>query len=175
MPWTPLRLTGLSRRAINVLARCQVHAVGELLALPPAQVRAIHAIGTKTASDIIAFQEALLGRGVAAATVAPTRAEPPLVPDLSPIRQSRYRSSHSATVALRSALAQADLPTVGVAALTRTELLEIPGSAVRSWRTSSRRCTSSARTVPAATTVRTLSIGCGILQRDRSAMPSALP
>jgi hypothetical protein len=28
-------LTGLSSRAINALARCQVHTVGELLALPP--------------------------------------------------------------------------------------------------------------------------------------------
>ena len=123
---TPLRLTGLSRRAINTLARCQVHTVGELLALPPAQVRAIHAIGTKTANDIIAFQEALLGRGVAAATATPTRAEPPLVPDLcdSPEPVQKLPLSD----ALRSALAQADLPTVGaVAALTRTELLQLPG------------------------------------------------
>ena len=123
---TPLRLTGLSRRAINALARCQVHTVGELLALPPAQVRAIHAIGTKTANDIITFQEALLGRGVAAATAAPTRAEPPLVPDLcdSPEPVQKLPLSD----ALRSALAQANLPTVGaVAALTRAALLEIPG------------------------------------------------
>src|SRR5262249_50711465 len=61
---TSLRQTGLSRRAINALARCQVHTVGELLALPPAHVRAIHAIGTKAAADAIAFQEALLGRGI---------------------------------------------------------------------------------------------------------------
>ena len=123
---TPLRLTGLSRRAINALARCQVHTVGELLALPPAQVRAIHAIGTKTANDIVAFQEALLGRGVAAATAAPSRAEPPLVPDLcdSPEPVQKLPLGE----ALRSALAQADLPTVGaVAALTRSELLQLPG------------------------------------------------
>lgn len=123
---TPLRLTGLSRRAINALARCQVHTVGELLALPPTQVRAIHAIGTKTANDIIAFQEALLGRGVAAGTAAPARTEPPLVPDLcdSPEPVQKLPLSE----ALRSALAQADLPTVGaVAALTRTELLQLPG------------------------------------------------
>ncbi|MBK8015061.1 MAG: protein kinase [Deltaproteobacteria bacterium] len=123
---TPLRLTGLSRRAINTLARCQVHTVGELLALPPAQVRAIHAIGTKTASDIVAFQEAMLGRGVAAATAVATRAEPPLVPDLcdSPEPVQKLPLGE----ALRSALAQADLPTVGaVAALTRPELLQLPG------------------------------------------------
>jgi serine/threonine protein kinase len=122
---TPLRLTGLSRRAINVLARCQVHTVGELLALPPTQVRAIHAIGTKTADDIIAFQEVLLGRGVTAVT-APTRTEPPLVPDLcdSPEPVQKLPLGE----ALRSALAQAGLPTIGaVAALTRTELLELPG------------------------------------------------
>jgi serine/threonine protein kinase len=123
---TPLRLTALSRRAIKALARCQVHYVGELLALPSAQVRAIHAIGTKTANDIVAFQEALLGQGVAAATGVPTRAEPPLVPDLcdSPEPVQKLPLSD----ALRSALAQADLPTVGaVAALTHTELLQIPG------------------------------------------------
>ena len=123
---TPLRLTGLSRRAINALARCQVHTVGELLALPPAQVRAIHAIGTKTANDIIAFQEALLGRGVAAATAAPTRADPPLVPDLM-----RLAGAGAEAAAWRSAahcLRQAGLPTVGaVASLTRTELLGLPG------------------------------------------------
>lgn len=123
---TPLRLTGLSRRAMNVLARSQVHTVGELLALPPPQVRAIHAIGTKTANDIIAFQEALLGRGVVAATAIPTRAEPPLVPDLcdSPEPVQKLPLGE----ALRSALAQAGLPTIGaVAALTRTELLQLPG------------------------------------------------
>ncbi|MEO7889575.1 MAG: protein kinase [Vicinamibacterales bacterium] len=123
---TPLRLTGLSRRAMNVLARSQVHTVGELLALPPPQVRAIHAIGTKTANDIIAFQEALLGRGVAAATAVPTRGEPPLVPDLcdSPEPVQKLPLGE----ALRSALAQAGLPTIGaVAALTRTELLQLPG------------------------------------------------
>lgn len=123
---TPLRLTGLSRRAMNVLARSQVHTVGELLALPPPQVRAIHAIGTKTANDIIGFQEALLGRGVAAATAIPTRTEPPLVPDLcdSPEPVQKLPLGE----ALRSALAQAGLPTIGaVAALTRTELLQLPG------------------------------------------------
>lgn len=123
---TPLRLTGLSRRAMNVLARSQVHTVGELVALPPAQVRAIHAIGTKTANDIIAFQEALLGRGVAAASAVPTRAEPSLVPDLcdSPEPVQKLPVGE----ALRSALAQAGLPTIGaVAALTRTELLQLPG------------------------------------------------
>jgi len=123
---TPLRLTGLPRRAINLLARCQVHTVGELLALPPTQVRAIHAIGTKTADDIIAFQEEMLGRGVAAATAAPMRAEPPLVPDLcdSPEPVQKLPLGE----ALRSALAQTGLPTIGaVAALTRSELLELPG------------------------------------------------
>jgi serine/threonine protein kinase len=123
---TPLRLTGLSRRAINTLARCQVHTVGELLALPAGQVRAIHAIGTKTANDIIAFQETLLGRGIAAASTSTAAIEPPLVPDLgnSPEPVQKLPLSE----ALRSALVRAELPTVGaVASLTRSELLQIPG------------------------------------------------
>src|SRR5262249_51735244 len=78
---TPLRLTGLSRRAINSLARCQVHTVGELLALPATQIRALHAIGTKTSNDIIAFQEAFLARGIAASTSV-VSAEPPLLAEL---------------------------------------------------------------------------------------------
>jgi serine/threonine protein kinase len=122
---TPLRLTGLSRRAINTLARCQVHTIGELLTLPAAQVRSVHAIGTKTANDIVAFQEVLVARGLAAA-VKPTSIEPPLVPDLcnSPEPVQKLPLSE----ALRSALAHADLPTVGaVASLTRSELLELPG------------------------------------------------
>ena len=75
----PSRLTGLSRRAINALARCQVHTVGELLALSAAQVRAIHAIGTKTADDIIAFQETLARPRHAADHHSSPRADPPLV------------------------------------------------------------------------------------------------
>lgn len=123
---TPLRLTGLSRRAIKALARCQVHTVGEVLALAPGQVRAIHAIGTKTASDIIAFQETLLGRGIAASAAVTVRAEPPLVPDLCDSPEPVQKLSLGE--ALRTALAQSNLPTIGaVASLTRTELLELPG------------------------------------------------
>ncbi|WP_437898219.1 protein kinase domain-containing protein [Sorangium sp. So ce124] len=123
---TPLRITGLSRRAINALARSRVHTVGELLALPAAQVRAIHSIGTKTANDIIAFQETLLERGLSASAASTAAVEPPLVPDLwdSPEPVQKLPLSD----ALRSALAQADLPTVGaVASLTRSELLGLPG------------------------------------------------
>ena len=123
---TPLRLAGLSRRAINALARCQVQTVGELLALPAPQVRAIHAIGTKTANDIIAFQETLLSRGLAAAATSTAAIEPTLVPDLcdSPEPVQKLPLGE----ALRSALAQADLPTVGaVASLKRSELLGLPG------------------------------------------------
>jgi serine/threonine protein kinase len=123
---TPLRITGLSRRAINALARCQVQTVGDLLALPAAQVRAIHAIGTKTANDIIAFQETLLSRGLSASFTSTAAIEPPLVPDLcdSPEPVQKLPLSE----ALRTALAQADLPTVGaVASLTRSELLGLPG------------------------------------------------
>lgn len=123
---TPLRMTGLPRRAINALARCQVHTVSELLALPPVQVRAIHSIGTKAANDIIAFQDTLLARGVAATGTSAAAAEPPLVHELcdSPEPVQKLPLSE----ALRSALAQAGLPTVGaVASLTRSELLDLPG------------------------------------------------
>jgi len=123
---TPLRLAGLSRRAVNALARCQVHTVGELLALSPTQVRAIHAIGTKTASDIIAFQETLLGRGLAGTSPAPMRAEPALVPELADSPEPVQKLPLPG--ALRTALEQANLPTVGaVASLTRTELLAVAG------------------------------------------------
>jgi serine/threonine protein kinase len=123
---TPLRLAGLSRRAINALARCQVQMVGELLSLPAAQVRAVHAIGTKTANDIIAFQETLRARGLSGATTSTVAVEPRLLPGLcdSPEPVQKLPLSE----ALRSALAQADLPTVGaVASLTRSELLGLPG------------------------------------------------
>jgi serine/threonine protein kinase len=123
---TPLRLTGLPRRAINALTRCQVHTVGELLAVPVTQIRALHAIGTKTANDIVAFQEELGGRGIALKEPSTASAEPPLVGDLcdSPEPVQKLPLSE----ALRSALAQAGLPTVGaVASLTRTELLQLPG------------------------------------------------
>ena len=112
---------------MNALARCQVHTVGELLALPPAQVRAIHAIGTKTAADAIAFQETLLGRGVhRLPRPPPVRNDPPLVPDLMDSPEPVQKLA--LPPALRSALEQAELPTVGaVASLTRNELLGLPG------------------------------------------------
>ncbi len=124
---TPLRLTGLSRRALNALARAQVHTVGGLLALPASQVRAIHAIGSKAASDVIAFQEALLAQGIKATPLAQaghSLVEPPLVPDLrdcpEPVDKLALNES------LRTALSQHGLPTVGaVASLTRSELLAI--------------------------------------------------
>lgn len=122
---TPLRTSGLSSRAINALARCQVHTVGQLLALPAAQVRAIHAIGTKTANDIIAFQQTLLGRGLEG-TEAPGTLEPPLLPDLcdSPEPVQKLALGES----MRSALAAGGLPTVGaVASATRSALLGLPG------------------------------------------------
>jgi Protein kinase domain/Bacterial RNA polymerase, alpha chain C terminal domain len=123
---TPLRIAGLSSRATNALARCQVHTVAQLLGLPPAQVRAIHSIGTKTANDIVAFQEALISRGLQASSTSTATIEPALVPDLcnspEPVRKLALGA------ALRSALTQASLPTVGaVAGLTRTELLGLPG------------------------------------------------
>ncbi len=122
---TPLRTSGLSTRAINALARCQVHTVGQLLALPAAQVRAIHAIGTKTANDIIAFQENLSGRGLEGTETAGTL-EPPLLPDLCSSPEPVNKLPLGET--LRSALAANGLPTVGaVASVTRSALLALPG------------------------------------------------
>jgi hypothetical protein len=123
---TPLRLAGLSRRALNALARCRVHTVGELLELSAAQIRAIHAIGTRTAGDIIALQESLRARGVPAIATRDTRAEPTLVPDLcdSPEPVDRLRLGES----LRTVLIEAGLHTVGaVASLTQGALLDLPG------------------------------------------------
>jgi serine/threonine protein kinase/predicted XRE-type DNA-binding protein len=122
---TPLRTSGLSTRAINALARCQVHTVGQLLALPAAQVRAIHAIGTKTANDIITFQETLRGRGLEGTEAAGTL-EPPLLPDLCSSPEPVQKLPLGET--LRSALAAGGLPTVGaVASVTRSALLALPG------------------------------------------------
>ncbi len=123
---TPLRTTGLSTRAIKTLARCQVNTVGQLLSLPVAQIRAIHAIGTKTANEIIAFQETLTSRGLEGTSTSTATIEPPLVPDLSNSPEPVQKLPLSD--ALLSALAQGGLPTVGaVAALTRSELLGLPG------------------------------------------------
>lgn len=122
---TPLRLVGLPSRAVKILARNQVHTAGELLALSPAQVRAIHTIGSKTAADIISFQETLRARGIAAST-ATIRIDPPLVPDLADSPEPVHKLPLVAV--LRNALEQARLPTIGaVASLTRAELLQVPG------------------------------------------------
>jgi serine/threonine protein kinase len=123
---SPLGATSLSRRAINALARCQVHTAGELLALTSSQVRAIHALGNKTVSEILGFQETLRAQGVQPASTGAFSEEPPLVPELAyspePIQKLSLIPS------LRSALEQAGLTTVGaVAALTHGELLEVPG------------------------------------------------
>ena len=123
---TPLRLSGLSKRAVNALSRCRIHTVGELLALDERQIRSIHAIGTKTASDIIAFNEAVAQRGLEPTVATPFDVEPALVPELTSSPESVEQLPLSA--ALRTALRNHDLPTVGaVARLSRTELLEVPG------------------------------------------------
>ncbi|MFC1482367.1 serine/threonine protein kinase, partial [Myxococcota bacterium] len=123
---TPLRVTGLSQRAVNALSRCQVTTVGELLALAPNQIRTIHAIGTKTAADIIAFQAVLLERGLSATEGPAIRIEPPLLPELADSPEPIERLPLASGVL--ASLAEYPLPTVGaVARLTRTELLKVPG------------------------------------------------
>jgi serine/threonine protein kinase len=126
-PTASLRTAGLSRRAINALVRSHVHTVGQLLALQPNQIRTIHAIGSKTASDIIRFQESMRAQGVA--PTAPVQGQPietSLMPDLVDCPEPVEKLPLPAT--LRAALVAADLPTVGaVAALSRDELLEVDG------------------------------------------------
>lgn len=123
---TPLRLTGLPRRAINALARNHIETVGGLLTLHEPQVRAINSIGTKTATDIIAFQAALRARGIVPTALSDRPADPSLVSDL--IDSPEPVGKLPLPAALISALQQQGLPTVGsVAALTRAALLELPG------------------------------------------------
>jgi len=122
---TSLRTTSLSKRAINALARCHVGTAGELMRLTPTQVRAIHSIGTKTATEIIALQEALRAQGVHPSAGAEAD-QTPLVRELvgspEPVEQLALSG------ALRTALRDGGLPTIGaVAMLSRTQLLERPG------------------------------------------------
>lgn len=123
---TPLRLTSLSRRAKTALARNHIETVGNLLTLHEPQIRAINAIGTKTAADIIAFQTSLRARGLIAAALPDLPIEPPLVPEL--IENFEPVDKLPLAPALRTALQQQGLPTVGaVASLTRAALLAVPG------------------------------------------------
>ncbi len=124
---TPLRLAGLPRRAVKALARAQAGTVGDLLTLTQVQIRAIHAIGSKTAADILAFQRRLQGLGLTATEGRTgTRPEPLLVPELADSPEPVERLPLAAAVL--AALAEHPLPTVGaVAGLTRPELLAVPG------------------------------------------------
>jgi serine/threonine protein kinase len=123
---TPLRLTGLPSRAVNALLRGGIINAGQLLSLPEAQVRAIHAIGTKTATDILALQAALRARGIAPTSAHEARIEPPLLPDLADSLEPVDRLPLPA--ALRAALAAHGLQSVGaVASLTRDQALHVPG------------------------------------------------
>ncbi|MCG8417454.1 MAG: protein kinase [Proteobacteria bacterium] len=123
---TPLRLTGLSRRAVNALARSQVATVADLLALPASQVQGIHAIGTKTAADILSFQDALRARGLSPAAAPDRRMEPPLVADLVDSPEPLERLPLSPSV--RTTLETRQLRTVGaLASQPQAELLALPG------------------------------------------------
>lgn len=122
---TPLRLTGLSHRAVNALARSRVHTVGQLLGLSDEQVRSIHAIGAKTAADVVAFQDTQRRRGLQP-TSADVRLEQPLLAELADSPEPVSKLSVSGLVF--HFLEEHGLPTIGaVAGLTRTELLAVPG------------------------------------------------
>lgn len=123
---TPLRLTGLPRRAVNALARNHIDTIGGLLNLSENQIRAINAIGTKTATDLIEFQAAVRSRGISPTALPEVSPDPLLVPELldRPEAVEKLPLPDSLSAALR----QSGLTTVGsVAALTRTALLNVPG------------------------------------------------
>jgi len=123
---TPLRLSGLSQRAVHALERCRVSTVVELLALPAEQVRAIHAIGTKTASEIVALQVELRARGVGEGAPIASRRDPAVVPELASSPEPVQKLP--LTAAMRDALACAGFPTVGsVAALSAPQIRGITG------------------------------------------------
>jgi serine/threonine protein kinase len=122
---TPLKLTGLSRRAINALTRGQISTVGDLLKLPPTAIRSIHAIGRKTAAEVLDFQKQLRKRGLQP-VASNLRAEAALMAELSDSPEPVGRLPLPPK--LLNALAESSLLTVGaVARLTRSELLGIPG------------------------------------------------
>jgi hypothetical protein len=145
--------------------------VGQLLALPPAQVRAIHAIGTKTANDIIAFQETLLDRGLEGKPQRQPTVEPPLLPDLcdspEPVQKLPLGD------AMRSALAagQAAHGRSGRRGSPVARSSACPGSAARSSPRWSKRSTASARRPRVSSqlnvTARTRSTASGRLPRVR--------
>jgi serine/threonine protein kinase len=122
---TPLRTTGLSRRAINGLTRGRIQTVGDLLQLSASQVRLIHAIGSRTATEIITFQETLRVQGVRSTGSTPPL-EPPLAEGVADSTEPLDQLHLSGPVQL--ALAGKGCTTVGaVASLTRADLLTIPG------------------------------------------------
>ncbi|MBX7096841.1 MAG: protein kinase [Myxococcaceae bacterium] len=123
---TPLRLSGLSNRAVNALARCQALTIGQMLALPPAQVRALHAIGTKTADEIITLQESLLAKGLKPSSTSALTVEPPLVPELTSSLEPLHKLPLDGTI--RAHLERSHLSTIGqVASLTQSQLLALDG------------------------------------------------
>jgi serine/threonine protein kinase len=123
---TPLRLSGLSWRAVRALERCRVKVAGELVSLSPAQIHALHAIGTKNAAEVIAVREALIAQGVSATGPTGAQGDPALVDEL--IDSPEPVEKLPMPAALRTALDKAGLRTVGaVARLTRDELLRVPG------------------------------------------------
>ncbi|MBM4320805.1 MAG: hypothetical protein FJ125_12845, partial [Deltaproteobacteria bacterium] len=122
---TDLRLTSLSRRAVNQLRRASILTVGELLALTEQQVRAIHAIGHKTAREILDFQQELQRRGLRP-ELQPRRPEAVLVPELADSAEPIQKLAIPA--ALQRALFEGGLTTVGLlAGSTRSELLRMEG------------------------------------------------
>lgn len=122
---TPLRLAGLTRRALNVLRQSRINTVGELLQLPATQVRAIHSIGKKTADEVLAFQEAARARGLGPSSV-PVAVEPMIVPELADSPEPVDRLPLPGSI-LRT-LADGDLVTVGaVASLSQRALLATKG------------------------------------------------
>lgn len=126
---TELHRLPLSNRALNQLRRAGVRTAGELLTLAPPQVRALHAVGAKTAAEILVLQEKLRGQGLAPATRGPSGAqpvEPPFFPELTDDLDPLAVLDLAAGLTHR--LGDAGLTTVGrLAGARRSELLAIHG------------------------------------------------
>ncbi len=121
---TPLHATGLSPRAQNTLRRVRVLTVGDLVALEPSEIRAIHAIGTKTASEVLGLHGRLRAQGLKAEGDRSRPMEPPMMASLMDSPEPLAKLALPPSV--RTTLEQAGLPSIGsLAGMTRSQLLEI--------------------------------------------------
>lgn len=124
-PDSSLSAVGLSNRAVNQLRRSGVRKVDDLVPLSDAQIRAIRAVGAKTAREIIAFRDRMRRAGIEADRAPLVLAEPlfpPLLTDTEPLATLGLPSGVATRLVDSGLLSVADL-----ACLTRDDVLAIPG------------------------------------------------